>query len=743
MIETREQFIMQGADYSAQEPRILTQLCEDINMLRAYTVGKDLYVEIAAISFNLPYKLCLEHFPKGCPIKKVNDKWVFAKLKTGEDDDILDFTQFGRYLEEDFDPELYDYEKLADGETDVFEAGYELRNAAKRILLGIMYGRGASSIAEQLYGKTDDKEQAKQNMEKAQAIKDKVYVAFPGIKIFEDESKRKALLYGYVTDLWGRKRRLSNYRLPRLEFFYIGSKGEILKNMEVPSVLKNQYTQQYNNLKWDNKREFIDKLKATEQILIIDNSSKIADAERQIINSQVQGCLDGNVRVQSKEFGIVKIKDFVGKTLTLWDGHEWTPGTIVSSGKKQKCIIHFIGGQKVICSPDHKFETILTNSHHVWRKCKDLQHGLHVEINHEYVPSDFKYCSVRKNAEPTVHNANNVYVDDMSDKFKAGRVLGRLASDGTISVRDDGGSVAMHIIAEHEWSIIPEIEKAMIGINALPTKYDSIRENRQQRIAHISVFSKTFARELTECLDIKHQIHDNIFQDTELLRGFISGFFDGDGGISGNSIRLTFGKQYNFIPLIQDLQKALLFFGIRSSYFEFSARYVLQIKKSDASKFAKIIGFLNSEKQEQALQIAAIKDEHVFGPNLCVDYVEITDEFIDMYDVCNTKNGYFIADGLVTHNSAADMSKMAMISILNDPELIKRLVKIIIPIHDEIIIEVPLRFARYTKNRFAEDMKNAAKPKLTVPVSCDVVNSTHWTGEEIDLDELLGDLPDI
>lgn len=382
MIETREQFIMQGADYSAQEPRILTQLCEDLNMLRAYTVGKDLYVEIAAISFNLPYKLCLEHFPKGCPIKKVNDKWVFAKLKTGEDDDILDFTQFGRYLEEDFDPELYDYEKLADGETDIFEAGYELRNAAKRILLGIMYGRGASSIAEQLYGKTDDKEQAKQNMEKAQAIKDKVYVAFPGIKIFEDESKRKALLYGYVTDLWGRKRRLSNYQLPRLEFFYIGSKGEILKNMEVPSVLKNQYTQQYNNLKWDNKREFIETLKAAEQILIIDNSSKIADAERQIINSQVQG-------------------------------------------------------------------------------------------------------------------------------------------------------------------------------------------------------------------------------------------------------------------------------------------------------------------------------------------------------------------------SAADMSKMAMISILNDPELIKRLVKIIIPIHDEIIIEVPLRFARYTKNRFAEDMKNAAKPKLTVPVSCDVVNSTHWTGEEIDLDELLGDLPDI
>ena len=590
-----------------------------------------------------------------------------------------------------------------------------------------MYGRGEKSIAEQLGCKVDE----------AKQIKNNVYEAFPKIKVFEEWSKTQVQQYGFVTTLYGRKRRLPDYNMPRYVIYYIDGEGNKIENMDIPQGTKDRIAEKLNKMYRKDKEEYITKLQEKDNIKVIDNGGKISAAGRQIINSQVQGCLDGDVRVQSKEFGIVKIKDFVGKTLTLWDGHEWTPGTIVSSGKKQKCIIHFIGGQQFICSPDHKFETILTNSNHVWRKCKDLQHGLHVEINHEYVPSDFKYCSVRKNDEPTVHNANNVYVDNMSDKFKAGRVLGRLASDGTISVRDDGGSVAMHIIAEHEWDIIPEIEKAMIGVNALPTKYESIRKNRQQRIAHISVFSKTFARELTEYLDIKHQIHDNIFQDTELLRGFISGFFDGDGGISGNIIRLTFGKQYNFIPLIQDLQKALLFFGIRSSYAEFSGRYVLQIKKSDASKFAKAIGFLNSKKQEQALQITAIKDEHVFGQNLCVDYVEITDEYIDMYDVCNTNNGYFIADGLVTHNSAADMSKLALVKIYQDEELTKRGVKLIIPVHDEILIETPLRHARYVKTRFAEDMMSAGKPQLTIPVKCDVVNSDRWTGDEINLDKEL------
>ena len=696
-------------------------------MLQAYRDGKDLYVEIASISFHRPYKLCLEHFPKGCPIKKVNGTWVYAKLKTGEDDGLWTFEDIQRYSAEDFDPELYDYDKLADGENDTFKEGKNFRGQSKKILLGIMYGRGEKSIAEQLGCKVDE----------AKQIKNNVYEAFPKIKVFEEWSKTQVQQYGFVTTLYGRKRRLPDYNMPRYVIYYIDGEGNKIENMDIPQGTKDRIAEKLNKMYRKDKEEYITKLQEKDNIKVIDNGGKISAAGRQIINSQVQGCLDGDVRVQSKEFGIVKIKDFVGKTLTLWDGHEWTPGTIVSSGKKQKCIIHFIGGQKFICSPDHKFETILTNSNHVWRKCKDLQHGLHVEINHEYVPSDFKYCSVRKKDEPTVHNANNVYVDNMSDKFKAGRVLGRLASDGTISVRDDGGSVAMHIIAEHEWDIIPEIEKAMIGVNALPTKYDSIRKNRQQRIAHISVFSKTFARELTEYLDIKHQIHDNIFQDTELLRGFISGFFDGDGGISGNSIRLTFGKQYNFIPLIQDLQKALLFFGIRSSYFDFSDRYVLQIKKSDASKFAKVIGFLNSKKQEQALQITAIKDEHVFGQNLCVDYVEITDEYIDMYDVCNTNNGYFIADGLVTHNSAADMSKLALVKIYQDEELTKRGVKLIIPVHDEILIETPLRHARYVKTRFAEDMMSAGKPQLTIPVKCDVVNSDRWTGEEINLDKEL------
>ena len=125
-----------------------------------------------------------------------------------------------------------------------------------------------------------------------------------------------------------------------------------------------------------------------------------------------------------------------------------------------------------------------------------------------------------------------------------------------------------------------------------------------------------------------------------------------------------------------------------------------------------------------------------------VKNIEITNEYIDMYDVCNTNNGYFAANGLITHNSAADMSKLALIKIKNDEELTKRGVKLIIPVHDEILIETPLRYAKYVKDKFSEDMETAARPKLTIPVSCDVTSAERWYGDELDLNEELKGLDD-
>ena len=176
------------------------------------------------------------------------------------------------------------------------------------------------------------------------------------------------------TTLWGRKRRLPDYNLPNYSFYYVkDDKKTINENMEVPNDVKNMHTEKLDKMFWRNKKGYIDAVLEKDQILIKDNGGKIADASRQIINSRVQGCLDGATTIITKDFGKVQMKDYVDHTLLLWDGNEWTEGTILSSGKKTKCTIQLEDGTTIVCSPEHRF---LVNDYsgkkQIWKKCSEL-----------------------------------------------------------------------------------------------------------------------------------------------------------------------------------------------------------------------------------------------------------------------------------------------------------------------------------------------------------------------------------
>ena len=74
-----------------------------------------------------------------------------------------------------------------DGTTN--KEGKERRTQAKSILLGVLYGRGEKSIAEQL----------NITVEEAKQIKESVFKGFPAIKKFEEKSLEMARNLGYVT----------------------------------------------------------------------------------------------------------------------------------------------------------------------------------------------------------------------------------------------------------------------------------------------------------------------------------------------------------------------------------------------------------------------------------------------------------------------------------------------------------------------------------------------------------------
>lgn len=242
--------VLMSSDYSQQEPKVMTQMCEDPKMIEAYQQGKDLYAEIAALSFNTTYDNCLEFRPDGTTNKE----------------------------------------------------GKERRSQAKSILLGVLYGRGVPSIAEQLFGTPKNDEEKKKFTKKAQTIKDSVFKGFPAIPQFEEDSLRMAEELGYVTTLWGRKRRLPDLQLPEFEFkwkdgappdddlldFDAMNKPEYNTD-EVPMDIQNYYLKRLSKCKRLSDKQEVFAEASEEGIRIIDNGGKIADAQRQCVNARIQG----------------------------------------------------------------------------------------------------------------------------------------------------------------------------------------------------------------------------------------------------------------------------------------------------------------------------------------------------------------------------------------------------------------------------------------------------------------------
>lgn len=231
-IKTREHYTLVGADFSQQEPRLLSFLSGDENMMNSYKAGKDLYATIASGVYHNDYWDNMEHHEDGTP-----------------------------------NPE-----------------GKKRRSACKSILLGIQYSRGAASIAEQI-GSTK---------EEANKIISDFYKAFPNVKKTIDDSHEMAREKGYVEDLWGRRRRLPDIQLPR--YVVEDSSGEsafnpflICGDRKTESAKAKKYLDMLSKARYrKDKADIMAKAKLV-GLKVTDNESVIARAERQCLNARVQG----------------------------------------------------------------------------------------------------------------------------------------------------------------------------------------------------------------------------------------------------------------------------------------------------------------------------------------------------------------------------------------------------------------------------------------------------------------------
>lgn len=241
-ITVKRNNVFVGGDFSQQEPRLLSVLSNDENMINAYKQGKDLYATIATGVYKMSYWDCMEHTEDGKP-----------------------------------NPD-----------------GKKRRSSVKSLLLGLMYGRGAASMAEQMNS----------TIEEAQKITDDFYKSYPNVKKWMDDSVNNAKINGYVEDFWGRRRRLPDVQLPKYTVRsknassdfnpLLYAKGLIGSNN---TQLISDYTKLLNNIRSRNDYSKLKDKADKDGITIIDNGGFIAQAERQCVNARVQGSAASTTKI--------------------------------------------------------------------------------------------------------------------------------------------------------------------------------------------------------------------------------------------------------------------------------------------------------------------------------------------------------------------------------------------------------------------------------------------------------------
>lgn len=219
-------------------------------MKQAFVEGKDLYAVIAQNIYNNRYEDNLEFYPEGTHIT-VNGEDVVCGYKTHQS-----------------------------------KEGKERRKHGKVLLLALTYGMGAKSVGESIHKTTEE----------GQKLMDSFFKSFPNVKKWIDENNRFVKEHGWVADFYGRRRHLDDINKPVCEATYIDKDKQSLSNFnpffecedrESPELLA--WEEKGRNARGKAAFEKVSKEAYSKGINLVNNSSKIATAERQTTNSRVQG----------------------------------------------------------------------------------------------------------------------------------------------------------------------------------------------------------------------------------------------------------------------------------------------------------------------------------------------------------------------------------------------------------------------------------------------------------------------
>lgn len=227
-------------------------------MIQAYLDGKDLYAVIAQSMFNNEYWENLEFYPEGTEIELDGKKIICGK------------------------------------KTHLHKAGKERRSAAKTMLLAILYGMSPATAGARM-GKS---------AEEGQQLMDNFFNQFPKVRELMDESMTTLISTGYVEDWAGRRRHLPDINLPNYEVRALKESREANFNPFLECEDRGSSLDPAKEAIWEAKLnqkkkengeipnktfEKLAKEAFKDGVLLIANTGRKAQAQRQCLNARIQG----------------------------------------------------------------------------------------------------------------------------------------------------------------------------------------------------------------------------------------------------------------------------------------------------------------------------------------------------------------------------------------------------------------------------------------------------------------------
>jgi DNA polymerase I-like protein with 3'-5' exonuclease and polymerase domains len=452
------------------------------------------------------------------------------------------------------------------------------------------------------------------------------------------------------------------------------------------------------------------------------DSAERGAMRREAMNFPIQGCLTGEARVFEQTEGYVPISSLVGRDVSVWDGERFSRASVVASGKKRLTRIVLKGRHEIGCSPDHRFLVRNNNGGESWKRAGEIRAQDRVVLAHR-IPVWGMEPSLPPAEPGRAWNAGNADLLKVGSREELGEWLGRIASDGHV-----GQSQISLLVAEHEEVLLPKVLALTKKLGHV-THETRVTEGQPKRLHRLTFSCKSLAQQMKH-MGVKERVPDVAWRSRSILSGYLRGLFDGDGTAHPDGPVLTFGDGSRHLKWTTEVQEALLMLGIRSRVGVYDSRVNLRVMKKDTPLFCSEVGFMNPIKQERSESIVPSSykgkaGSTAYGRAQRVESVELTGEWVEMYDVVDSETGRFAANGIIVHNSSADIAKLALVYIREELEGLEA--RLINSIHDEFVVECVEEVAPEVAERTKAAMNRAGEEILEqVPVEVEVAISREW-----------------